>query len=370
MPARTAALPKQHDSPARLGCVPAATGSSPSRCGRQRHVNEQYPSEHREASRQRAIQYRSASTRARSPTRRPAPSSRRFTRPRPTCRRRWASTRATSTRARRTPRAARSKPTSPPSRAARRRSRLPPAWRRPSAVMTLLEAGDHVVVTDNTYGGTYRLFERVLRKYQLDFTYVDTSRSRGDRGGVRARRRRCCSSRRRPTRCCDSPTSRPPASIAHGTASRWSWTTRSPAPYVQRPIDLGADLVVHSTTKFLNGHSDSVGGVVIAMRDDHIEWLKFIQNAEGAILGPMDAWLVLRGTKTLPLRMERHNANAQALAEYLAAHPKVTRVHYPGSARPSAARAGEAADARVRRHDLVRARLARARARRCSTASS
>ena len=82
------------------------------------------------------------------------------------------------------------------------------------------------------------------------------------------------------------------------------------SPYVQRPIDFGADLVVHSTTKFLNGHSDSVGGVVVAVRDDHIEWLRFIQNAEGAILGPMDAWLVLRGTKTLPIRMERHNANA------------------------------------------------------------
>ena len=104
------------------------------------------------------------------------------------------------------------------------------------------------------------------------------------------------------------------------------------SPYVQRPLDFGADLVVHSTTKFLNGHSDSVGGVVVATRDDHIEWLRFVQNAEGAILGPMDAWLVLRGTKTLPIRMERHNANAEVLAAYLAAHPKVTRVHYPGLA--------------------------------------
>jgi cystathionine beta-lyase/cystathionine gamma-synthase len=102
------------------------------------------------------------------------------------------------------------------------------------------------------------------------------------------------------------------------------------SPYVQRPIDLGADIVVHSTTKFLNGHSDSVGGIVVAVRDEHIEWLKFVQNAEGAILGPMDAWLVLRGTKTLPIRMERHNQNGLALAEFLAAHPKVTKVHYPG----------------------------------------
>jgi len=102
------------------------------------------------------------------------------------------------------------------------------------------------------------------------------------------------------------------------------------SPYVQRPIEFGADLVVHSTTKFLNGHSDSVGGVVVATRDDHIEWLRFVQNAQGAILGPMDAWLVLRGTKTLPIRMERHNANAMVLAEYLAWHPKVTTVNYPG----------------------------------------
>jgi cystathionine beta-lyase/cystathionine gamma-synthase len=102
------------------------------------------------------------------------------------------------------------------------------------------------------------------------------------------------------------------------------------SPYVQRPIEFGADLVVHSTTKFLNGHSDSVGGVVVATRDDHIEWLRFVQNAEGAILGPMDAWLVLRGTKTLPIRMERHNANAMELPRYLAWHPEsATTVKLP-----------------------------------------
>jgi len=102
------------------------------------------------------------------------------------------------------------------------------------------------------------------------------------------------------------------------------------SPYVQRPLELGADLVIHSTTKFLNGHSDSVGGAVIAVREDHIDWLRFVQNAEGAIIGPMDAWLVLRGTKTLPIRMERHNANAMALAAYLASRPEVASVHYPG----------------------------------------
>src|SRR5206468_646063 len=102
------------------------------------------------------------------------------------------------------------------------------------------------------------------------------------------------------------------------------------SPYVQRPIESGADLVTHSTTKYLNGHSDSVGGVVIATKDEDIEWLRFVQNAEGAILSPFDSWLVLRGTKTLPLRMAQHNANGLALAQFLASHPKVRKVFYPG----------------------------------------
>jgi cystathionine beta-lyase/cystathionine gamma-synthase len=99
---------------------------------------------------------------------------------------------------------------------------------------------------------------------------------------------------------------------------------------VQRPIESGADLVMHSTTKYLNGHSDSVGGVVVAVHDEDIAWLKFVQNAAGAILSPFDSWLVLRGTKTLSIRMERHNANGLAIAQLLGAHPKVKQVHYPG----------------------------------------
>jgi cystathionine gamma-lyase/cystathionine beta-lyase/cystathionine gamma-lyase/homocysteine desulfhydrase len=198
-----------------------------------------------------------------------------------------------------------------------------------AAVMTLLQSGDHVVVTDNTYGGTYRLFERVLRKYQLDFTYVDTSSLDEIRRAIRPETKMLFIET--PTNpvlrltdlagACEIARERGVISVVDNTFA---------SPAVQRPIEFGADLVVHSTTKFLNGHSDSVGGIVVAVRDDHIEWLKFVQNAEGAILGPMDAWLVLRGTKTLPLRMDRHNASAQVLAEYLAAHPKVSRVHYPG----------------------------------------
>ena len=197
------------------------------------------------------------------------------------------------------------------------------------AVMTLLKAGDHVVVTDNTYGGTYRLFERVLRKYQFDFTYVDTSDLQAIESAIRPETRMLF---------LETPTNpvlrltdlAAACQIAHARDVMVVVDNTFASPAIQRPIDFGADLVVHSTTKFLNGHSDSVGGIVVAVRDDHIEWLKFIQNAEGAILGPMDAWLVLRGTKTLPLRMERHNSNTQVLAEYLAAHPKVTRVYYPG----------------------------------------
>jgi len=197
------------------------------------------------------------------------------------------------------------------------------------AVMTLLKSGDHVVVTDNTYGGTYRLFERVLRRYQLDFTYVDTSNLDAIAPALRPETKMLFVET--PT----NPTLRltdlsGAVEIAHARNVTVVVDNTFASPVAQRPLDFGADIVVHSTTKFLNGHSDSVGGIAVAVRDEHVEWLRFVQNAEGAILGPMDAWLVLRGTKTLPIRMERHHANAQVLAEYLAGHPKVSRVHYPG----------------------------------------
>ena len=197
------------------------------------------------------------------------------------------------------------------------------------AVMTLLQSGDHVVVTDNTYGGTYRLFERVLRKYQLDFSYVDTSNLEEIRNAIRpATKMLFLETPTNPVlRLTDIAAA---CEIAHQRGVFVVVDNTFASPVIQRPLDLGADIVVHSTTKFLNGHSDSVGGVVVANRDDQIEWLKFVQNAEGSIIGPMDAWLVMRGTKTLPIRMERHNANAMVLAEFLAGHPKVAKVHYPG----------------------------------------
>ena len=197
------------------------------------------------------------------------------------------------------------------------------------AVMTLLQSGDHVVVTDNTYGGTYRLFERVLRKYQLDFSYVDTSDVSQIAAAIRPSTKMLFIET--PTNPVLRLTDLPAAcELAHAHGVFVVVDNTFASPYVQRPLELGADIVVHSTTKFLNGHSDSVGGIVVANSEDHVEWLRFVQNAEGAILGPMDSWLVLRGTKTLPIRMERHNANAQALAEFLAAHPRVRQTHYPG----------------------------------------
>jgi cystathionine beta-lyase/cystathionine gamma-synthase len=198
-----------------------------------------------------------------------------------------------------------------------------------AAVCRLLKAGDHVVVTDNTYGGTYRYFERVLRNYGLRFSYVDTSDTRAiAQAFTPATRMLFLETPTNPVlRLTDIAAA---ADVAHRHDVAVVVDNTFASPYVQRPLALGADIVVHSTTKFLNGHSDSVGGVVVATRDDHIEWLRFVQNAEGAIIGPMDAWLVLRGTKTLSLRMERHNANGLALASYLAGHPKVRLVHYPG----------------------------------------
>ena len=197
------------------------------------------------------------------------------------------------------------------------------------AIATLLRAGDHAVVTDNTYGGTFRLFEKVLSRYQLDFTYVDTSRPELIEQALRPQTKLLF---------VETPTNpvmrltdlAAAAEIAHRHGIRLAVDNTFASPCVQRPIEFGADLVVHSTTKYLNGHSDSVGGVVIASRDEDVEWLKFVQNAEGAILSPFDSFLVLRGTKTLALRMAQHNINGQALADFLSTHPKVKKVMYPG----------------------------------------
>jgi cystathionine beta-lyase/cystathionine gamma-synthase len=197
------------------------------------------------------------------------------------------------------------------------------------AVATMLKAGDHVVVSDNTYGGTFRFFDKVLRRYNLTFTYVDTSKlGEVERAFTPSTRMLFVETPTNPVmRITDLAAA---ADLAHRHDVRLVVDNTFASPYIQRPIEFGADLVVHSTTKYLNGHSDSVGGIVIAVREDDIAWLTFVQNAEGAILGPFDSWLVLRGTKTLALRMQQHNATGLALAEFLAAHAKVQRVFYPG----------------------------------------
>jgi cystathionine beta-lyase/cystathionine gamma-synthase len=197
------------------------------------------------------------------------------------------------------------------------------------AITTLLTSGDHVLVTDNTYGGTFRLFDKVLTKYGLTFSYVDTSQLELIEAAVTPRTRMLF---------LETPTNpvlrlsdiAAVADIAHRHDAILVVDNTFASPSVQRPITMGADIVVHSTTKYLNGHSDSVGGIVVAVKDEHIEWLRFIQNAAGAILSPFDSFLVLRGTKTLAVRMAQHNTNGLALAEYLSGHPGIEQVIYPG----------------------------------------
>jgi cystathionine beta-lyase/cystathionine gamma-synthase len=198
-----------------------------------------------------------------------------------------------------------------------------------SAIAARLQSGDHVIVTDNTYGGTYRLFDKVLTRYGLTFSFVDTSDLAATERAFTPKTRLVF---------VETPTNpvlrltdiAAVAALARARGVPLAVDNTFASPCLQRPLALGADLVVHSTTKYLNGHSDSIGGVVIATRDEDIEWLKFIQNSAGAILSPFDSWLVLRGTKTLPIRMARHSAVGLALAEFLEGHPRVTRTIYPG----------------------------------------
>ena len=197
------------------------------------------------------------------------------------------------------------------------------------AIVSQLKSGDHVVVSDNVYGGTFRLFDKILTRYQLTFSYVDT----GDLEHVE--RAFTPSTRMLFVETPSNPIMRltdlrQAADLAHARGVKVVADNTFASPCIQRPLEFGVDLVVHSTTKYLNGHSDSVGGVVIAVADEDIEWLRFVQNAAGAILSPFDSWLVLRGTKTLPLRMAQHNANGLALAVLLEQHPKVSRIYYPG----------------------------------------
>jgi cystathionine beta-lyase/cystathionine gamma-synthase len=198
-----------------------------------------------------------------------------------------------------------------------------------SAVATFAKAGDHVVVSDNTYGGTFRLYSKILAHMGVEFAFVDT---RDPANVERAMRKN--------TRFVHLETPTNPmmslcdiaaiAAIAKAGGALVVVDNTFATPYFQRPLELGADIVVHSTTKFLNGHSDSVGGAAISKTKELDEWLGFVQNAAGAILSPFDSWLVLRGIKTLAVRMDRHEANGRAVAAFLDRHPKVRKVFYPG----------------------------------------
>lgn len=197
------------------------------------------------------------------------------------------------------------------------------------SVLQLLDGGDHVVCTDNLYGGTYRLADKVWRRFGLEFSFVDTSTLEVAEKAIGPRTKMFFLET--PTNpvltICDVAAL---ARLAHSRGILVVVDNTFMSPYFQRPLELGADVVVHSTTKYLNGHSDVVGGVVVVDDSTLAEKLGFLQNAVGAVPGPMDCWLVLRGVKTLALRMQQHDRNARALAERLARHAKVRKIYYPG----------------------------------------
>lgn len=196
-------------------------------------------------------------------------------------------------------------------------------------VFRLLKSGDHVIAGENMYGGSYRLFSRVLEKYGLQFTYVDTSSVDAVKKAMQPNTRIVFLET--PTNPMMTITDLAACSeVAHAGGALVVVDNTFCSPYIQRPIELGADIVVHSTTKFLNGHSDSVGGAVVSNSEEIAEQIGFLQNAVGAILSPFDSWLVLRGVKTLAVRMKRHEENGVAMASYLANHPKALKVYYPG----------------------------------------
>ena len=198
------------------------------------------------------------------------------------------------------------------------------------AVLRLVKAGDHVVVSDNTYGGTYRLFSRVLANYGIEFSFVDTTDPSNVEAALRENTRMVF---------VETPTNpvmmltdlQAVSEIAHARGARVVCDNTFMSPYLQRPLEFGVDIVLHSTTKYLNGHSDGVGGIVVLNNEQNAEWLGFIQNSVGAILSPFDSWLVLRGTKTLALRMEQHDRSGRAVAAFLEEHPQVQKLYYPGS---------------------------------------
>src|SRR5215831_8424341 len=198
-----------------------------------------------------------------------------------------------------------------------------------NAIASLLKAGDHVLCGNNLYGGTPRLFNQVWADFGIEFTYVDTSDAKNVARAMKKNSRLVF---------IETPTNplmaltdiQAVSEVCRSKKVDLAVDNTFMSPYFQRPIALGADMVVHSTTKFLNGHSDGLGGVVICARPDHAEKLAFLQKAAGAILSPFECWLVLRGVKTLAARMRQHDQSGRVVADFLAKHKKVKKVFYPG----------------------------------------
>jgi cystathionine gamma-lyase/cystathionine beta-lyase/cystathionine gamma-lyase/homocysteine desulfhydrase len=199
------------------------------------------------------------------------------------------------------------------------------------ATLKLVKAGDHVILGDNTYGGTYRLFSRILTNYGVEFDLADTSDIPSLEKAFKPNTKMVFVET--PTNPVMTVTDlRGVSDLAHANGAKVVCDNTFMSPYFQKPIDLGVDIVVHSTTKYLNGHSDSVGGFVALNDEKDAEWIQFVQNSVGAILSPFDSFLVLRGTKTLAIRMETHDKNGRMVANFLTEHPKVQKVYYPGLA--------------------------------------
>jgi len=195
--------------------------------------------------------------------------------------------------------------------------------------LKLVKGGDHVLLGNNTYGGTFRLFNRILSNYGVEFDVVDTTDVLSLEQYFKPNTKLVFVET--PTNPVMAVTDLAAVSeLAHARGAKVVCDNTFMSPYFQRPIEHGVDIVVHSTTKYLNGHSDSVGGFVALNNEEDAEWIKFVQNSVGAILSPMDSFLVLRGTKTLAVRMEAHDKNGRQVAAFLQEHPKVEKVYYPG----------------------------------------
>lgn len=198
-----------------------------------------------------------------------------------------------------------------------------------SAVMHLFKGGDHIILTDDVYGGTFRLATKILNRYQIDVSFVDTSDAEQVRKAIQSNTKAIY---------IETPTNpllkvtniREIAAMAKENDLLVIVDNTFATPYWQNPLELGADIVLHSATKYLGGHSDVVAGVAVVGSDRLARELHFIQNSVGAVLGPDDSWLLIRGIKTLAIRMEEIETNTKAIAEFLQEHPKVRRVFYPG----------------------------------------